>query len=179
MRLIRRASELDALAAAQPSSDGVVFVPAFTGLGVPSEDRGARGSILGMTLGTTPGHLARAFMESIGCQLRDILDTMEHEGAMTIRELRVGGGLSNSDLACQVQADVGGVRIVRAPDTETSVRAAALLAGLGAGLWPSLAALPRLLNGRERAFEPHMRPSERAEILGRWQRGVERARGWV
>ena len=179
MRLIRRASELDALAAAQPSSDGVVFVPAFTGLGVPSEDRGARGSLLGMTLGTTPGHLARAFMESIGCQLRDILDTMEHEGAMTIRELRVGGGLSNSDLACQVQADVGGVRIVRAPDTETSVRAAALLAGLGAGLWPSLAALPRLLNGRERAFEPRMRPGERAEILGRWQRGVERASGWV
>jgi glycerol kinase len=179
MRLIRRASELDALAREAGSSDGVVFVPAFTGLGVPSEDRSARGTLLGMTLGTTPGHVARAFLESIGCQLRDILDTMEREGGVTIRELRVGGGLSNSDLACQIQADVAGVTIVRAPDTETSVRAAALLAGLGAGLWPSLDALPRLLDRRARVFEPQMGDAERAELLGRWGRAVERARGWV
>jgi glycerol kinase len=179
MRLIRRAADLDALAAVETSSDGVVFVPAFTGLGVPSEDRTARGSILGMTLGTTPGHLARAFLESLGCQLRDILDTMAQEGDVTINELRVGGGLSNSELACQVQADVAGVRIVRAPDTETSVRAAALLAGLGVGLWPNLHALPRLLDGRERVFEPRMPAGQRAELLGRWRRGVERARGWV
>lgn len=179
MRLIRRAAELDALAREAGSSDGVVFVPAFTGLGVPSEDRSARGTLLGMTLGTTPGHVARAFLESIGCQLRDILDTMEREGGVTIRELRVGGGLSNSDLACQVQADVAGVTIVRAPDTETSVRAAALLAGLGAGLWPSLDALPRLLDERARVFEPQMGEGERAELLGRWGRAVERARGWI
>ena len=179
MRLIRRPADLDALAGEVPGSDGVVFVPAFTGLGVPSEDRSARGSILGMTLGTTPAHIARAFLESIGCQLRDILDTMAREGDVAIGELRVGGGLSNSDLACQVQADVAGVRIVRAPDTETSVRAAALLAGLGAGVWPTLDALPPLLDGRERVFEPRIGEDERAEILGRWQRGVERARGWV
>lgn len=179
MRLIRRASELDALAAEVKGSDGVVFVPAFTGLGVPSEDRTARGTLLGMTLGTTPSHVARAFLESLGCQLRDILDTMEREGGVAIGELRVGGGLSNSDLACQIQADVAGVRIVRAPDTETSVRAAALLAGLGAGLWPALEALPPLLDGRERVFEPRMPDAERAEILGRWQHGVERARGWA
>jgi glycerol kinase len=179
MGLIRRASELDTLAREAASSDGVVFVPAFTGLGVPSEDRSARGTILGMTLGTTPGHLARAFLEAIGCQLREILDTMEQEGGISIRELRVGGGLSNSDLACQIQADIAGVPIVRAPDTETSVRAAGLLAGLGAGLWPSLDALPRLVDERARVFEPQMPDAERAEILGRWRRGVERARGWV
>ncbi|NTU85204.1 MAG: carbohydrate kinase [Chloroflexales bacterium] len=179
MRLIRRASDLDALAGAVAGSDGVAFVPAFTGLGVPSEDRSARGTILGMTLGTAPGHLARAFLESIGCQLRDILDTMEREGGVSIAELRVGGGLSNSDLACQVQADVAGVRLVRAHDTETSARAAALLAGLGAGVWPSLAALPPLLDGSERVFDPCMPPVERAELLGRWARAVERARGWV
>ena len=156
----------------------MVFVPAFTGLGVPTEDRSARGTMLGMTLGTTPGHLARAFLESIGCQLGDILATMEREAGVSIGELRVGGGLSNSDLACQVQADLAHVRLVRAPDTETSARAAALLAGLGAGVWPALTDLPPLLDGRERVFEPQMHPAERAELLGRWGRAVERARGW-
>ncbi len=178
MRLIRRASDLDTVAGTVTSSDGVVFVPAFTGLGVPTEDRSARGTMLGMTLGTTPGHLARAFLESIGCQLGDILATMEREAGVSIGELRVGGGLSNSDLACQVQADLAHVRLVRAPDTETSARAAALLAGLGAGVWPALTDLPPLLDGRERVFEPQMHPAERAELLGRWGRAVERARGW-
>lgn len=179
MRLIRRASDLDTLAGAVSNSEGVVFVPAFTGLGVPSEDRGARGSILGMTLGTTSAHIARAFLEAIGCQLREILDTMEREGGLTISELRVGGGLANSDLACQIQADVAGVRLVRARDTETSARAAALLAGLGCGLWGSPAALPPLLDGSERRFEPRLDAAQRAELLGRWGRAVERARGWA
>ncbi|GAB4448770.1 MAG: FGGY family carbohydrate kinase [Chloroflexi bacterium OHK40] len=179
MGLIRRAADLDTLAASVPGSDGVVFVPAFTGLGVPSEDRSARGTLLGMTLGTTPGHLARAFLESIGCQLRDILDTMEREGGVRIAELRVGGGLAKSDLACQVQADIAGVRIVRAPDTETSVRAAALLAGLGAGIWPTAEALPPLLDGHERVFEPQLSPTTRDDLLGRWSRAIERARGWA
>lgn len=179
MRLIRRAGDLDTLAGGVPGSDGVVFVPAFTGLGVPTEDRSARGTILGMTLGTTPGHLARAFLESIGCQLRDILDTMEREGGVSIGQLRVGGGLSNSDVACQIQADVAGVTIVRARDTETSARAAALLAGLGAGVWAGPAALPPLLDGSERVFEPRLPPEQRAELVGRWRRAVERARGWA
>lgn len=179
LRLIRRAGDLDGLAGGVEGSDGVVFVPAFTGLGVPTEDRSARGTILGMTLGTTPGHLARAFLESIGCQLRDILDTMEREGGVSIGQLRVGGGLSNSDVACQIQADVAGVQIVRARDTETSARAAALLAGLGAGVWASPEALPPLLDGSERVFEPRIAPERRAEIMGRWARGLERARGWA
>lgn len=178
LRLIRRAADLDLLAASVPSSDGVVFVPAFTGLGVPSEDRTARGSILGMTLGTGPGHLARAFLESIGCQLRDILDTVDRESGVSINELRVGGGLANSDLACQIQADVAGVRVIRARDTETSARAAALLAGLGVGLWPDQTALPPLLDGHERIFEPQLDQAQRAELLGRWHRALERARGW-
>jgi glycerol kinase len=157
----------------------VVFVPAFTGLGVPSEDRTARGSILGMTLGTTPGHLARALFESIGCQLRDILDTVEHEAVLTISELRTGGGLANSDLACQIQADIAGVRLVRARDTETSARAVALLAGMGAGVWPSLDKLPPLLNGTERVFEPQMGEPQRRAILERWRDALPRVRGWI
>lgn len=179
MRLIRHAGELDALARATPDSDGVVFVPAFTGLGVPSEDRSARGAMLGMTLGTTPGHIARAFFEAIGCQLRAILDTMEQEGNLRIDELRVGGGLARSDTACQIQADVAGVRIVRAADTETSARAAALLAGLGAGVWARPEALPRLLDQAADSFEPRRDPQARAGLLARWQGAVERIRGWA
>lgn len=179
MGLIRRPPDLDALALSVPTSGGVVFVPAFTGFGVPSEDRTARGSILGMTLGTTPGHLARAFLESIGCQLRDILDTIEREAGVTINELRVGGGLANSDVACQIQADVAGVRLVRAPDTETTARAAALLAGIGAGIWPDIAGLPRLLDGRERIFDPTVSASEREAILDRWHNAVPRVQGWA
>jgi len=177
--LIRRAQDLDALAAAVPDSGGVVFVPAFTGLGVPSEDRSARGTILGMTLGTGAGHLARAFLESIGCQLRDILDTVEREAGVTIGELRVGGGLANSDLACQIQADVAGVRIVRARDTETTARAAAFLAGIGAGLWAGLDDLPPLLDGQERVFEPALPAERRADLLARWEDALGRARGWI
>jgi glycerol kinase len=179
MRLIRRASDLDSLAASVPDSGGVAFVPAFTGLGVPTEDRTARGSILGMTLGTTPGHLARALLESIGCQLRDILDTVDREASLTISELRTGGGLANSDLACQIQADIAGVRLVRARDTETSARAAALLAGLGAGVWASAADLPPLLDGSERVFEPQMGQAQRQSILDRWQDALPRVRGWI
>ncbi len=179
MGLIRRATDLDQLAAGVSNSEGVVFVPAFTGLGLPSEDRSARGTILGMTLGTTPGHLARAFFEAIGCQLQAICATLEAEGGLVINELRVGGGLAASDLACQVQADLANVPLVRARDTESGVRAAALLAGLGAGLWATPSQLPPLLDGSERRFEPRMAPAERAELLGRWARALERARGWV
>ncbi|MFV9505555.1 MAG: FGGY family carbohydrate kinase [Oscillochloridaceae bacterium umkhey_bin13] len=178
MRLIRHAGELDSLAASVGGSDGVVFVPAFTGLGVPSEDRSARGTILGMTLGTAPGHLARAFLEAIGCQLQAILAQIETEGGLTIKELRVGGGLANSDLACQIQADLAGIRLVRARSTETGARAAALLAGLGAGLWPDLAAMPRLFDGSEQIFEPQIGAEQRVELLGRWEQGIARARGW-
>ncbi len=179
MRLIRRASDLDSLAGSVTRSDGVVFVPAFTGLGVPSEDRSARGTILGMTLGTTSAHVARAFFEAIGCQLHEILETMRREGNLTINQLCVGGGLANSDLACQIQADLAGVRLVRARSTETSARAAALLAGLGSGLWSNLEALPQLLDGTEQRFEPSLDAEQRTELLGRWFQAVERARGWA
>lgn len=179
MGLLARAAELDRLAAAAPSSDGVTFVPAFTGLGVPTEDRRARGSILGMTLGTEPRHIARAFLEAIGCQLHEILVTIEREAGVAIGELRVGGGLANSDAACQSQADMAGVRLVRARDTETTARGVALLAGLGQGLWESVAALPPLLDGSERTFEPQMPAAQRDEMLARWQAAVAAVRGFA
>ncbi|HEU4324109.1 MAG TPA: FGGY family carbohydrate kinase [Roseiflexaceae bacterium] len=171
-------ADLGPLALSVPDAAGVAFVPAFTGLGVPSEDRTARGTILGMTLDTGPAHLARAFLESIGYQLRDILDAIAADTGLLIDQLHVGGGISASDAACQIQADVLGLPVVRTQNAETSARAAALLAGLGAGLWPDAAALPRL-GGEEHVFEPKQSPEQRAEGLGHWRRAAERARGWA
>jgi glycerol kinase len=178
MGWLREPGDLGRLALSVPDAAGVVFVPAFTGLGVPTEDRTARGTLLGMTLDTTPAHIARAFLESIGQQVAEILETIRLETGLQVERLHVGGGISASDAACQIQADVLGIPVVRAPDTETSVRAAALLAGLAAGVWPDESHLPRL-PGPERVFEPQRSPQARAAAAAAWRRAVERARGWV
>ncbi len=177
MGWIARPTDLGALALSVPDSAGVVFVPAFTGLGVPYEDRTARGTLLGMTLDTTPAHVARAFLDAIGYQVYDIVTAIAEETDLRIDRLHVGGGVSASDAACQIQADVLGIPVVRAKNTETSVRAAALLAGLGAGVWPSVAGLPPL-PGPATIFDP--RPSAaRADGIAAWHRALERARQWA
>jgi glycerol kinase len=178
MGWLKRPADLGELALSVPGTAGVMFVPAFTGLGMPSEDRTARGTLIGMTLDTTPAHIARAFLEAIGYQVRDILDMIAGEAGLHIDRLHVGGGISASDAACQIQADVLGLPVIRAANTETSVRAAALLAGLGAGVWPGEAELPPL-DGPETIFEP--RRDDAARLAGRaaWARAVERARGWA
>jgi len=178
MGFLTRPADLGPLALSVPDAAGVVFVPAFTGLGVPYEDRSARGTILGMTLDTTPAHIARAFLESLGYQIHDIFGTISTETGMSIERLHVGGGISASDAACQVQADVLGIPVVRAHNAETSVRGAALLAGLGAAVWPSPAALPTL-EGDSTTFEPRWSEDERAAGLGRWAAAIIRSRGWV
>jgi glycerol kinase len=178
MGWLRAPSEVGPLALSVADAAGVVFVPAFTGLGVPHEDRSARGTLLGLTLDTRPGHIARAFLESLGYQLYDILAVIGAESGMEIERLHVGGGMSASDAACQIQADILGLPIVRARERETSVRAAALLAGLGAGVWPSVEALPPL-PGPETVFEPQGSDDERATGLAAWHRALERARDWA
>src|SRR5262249_25915781 len=130
MGFIARPADLDPLAASVADPGGVVFVPAFIGLGMPYEDRSARGTLLGMTLDTTPAHIARAFMESLGCLVYDMLQQIQEDTGIAVERLHVGGGISASDIACQTQADVLGIPIVRAQEAETSVRAAALLGGL-------------------------------------------------
>jgi glycerol kinase len=175
--LVASTDELSALAERADDSAGVVFVPAFTGLGVPSEDRSVRGSILGLTLGSTRQQLARAFFEAIGCQLRDIVEQMEREAGVVIAELRVGGGMAGSDVACQIQSDVLGLPLIRAQDTETSVRAAALLAGIGAQIWPDATALPSLLDENVTRFEPQLASSRREALLNQWREAVRRLRG--
>jgi glycerol kinase len=178
MGWLRRPADLDALALAVPDAAGVAFVPAFIGLGMPYEDRRARGTLLGMTLDTTPSHIARAFLEALGCLVYEMLEVVRRETGITVTALHVGGGLSASDAACQAQADVLGVPVIRVREAETTVRAAALLAGLGAGVWPSVAALPPL-PGSETVFKPQRDEAARAAGLAAWAKAIERARNWT
>ncbi len=175
--LFERDEEVGPLAASVPDSAGVVFVPAFTGLNVPYNDRSARGTILGLTLSSSRGHIVRAFLESLGYQVRAILETIAAETGLRVEQLSLGGGISKSDEACQIQADLTGIPIVRPAFTETAARAAALLAGLGAGWWSTLAELPPL-PGDSTTFEPRLSSEQRDAGYARWQRAVERARGW-
>jgi glycerol kinase len=176
-RFFQQDEEIGPLAVSVPDSGGVVFVPAFTGLNVPHNDRSARGTILGLTLGTTRAHIVRAFLEAIGFQLRGILDTIAGETGLSIERLYVGGGVSASDEACQIQADLLGIPTIRAGLSETTSWAAALLAGLGAGLWRDLEDLPPLPQ-EETVFWPCLSQEQRDAGYARWQQAVARAAHW-
>lgn len=176
-RLFDRDDEIGQLAAAVPDSAGVVFVPAFTGLNVPYNDRDARGTLLGLTLGHTRAHIARAFLESLGYQVRAILETIQAEAGLRVDRLHLGGGISASDEACQIQADLLGIPIIRPVFAQTTARAAALLAGLGAGMWAGAQDLPPLPEGQT-VFEPRLSADRREAGYARWQRAVEIVRAW-
>ncbi|HVE97573.1 MAG TPA: glycerol kinase GlpK [Mycobacteriales bacterium] len=174
--LISAAADVEALARSVADSDGVVFVPALTGLGAPDWDPSARGAIVGITRGTTAAHLARATLEAIAFEVRDVVDVMTREAGLALAELTVDGGASANDLLCQLQADQLGVPVRRPTALETTGLGAAFLAGLGAGVWSSTDEL-RSTWQLGATFEP--RPGARDD--GRhltWRRAVERARGW-
>ena len=136
--LIEKAADVEALAASVPDTGGVYFVPALTGLGAPYWDPNARGTIVGLTRGTTKAHIALAALEAICFQVRDVADAMESDSGTPLTELRVDGGASNNDLLLQLQADLLGVPVVRPEQVETTALGAAYLAGLGASIWSSL-----------------------------------------
>jgi glycerol kinase len=167
--------ELDAVARSVPDAGGVLFVPAFTGLNVPYHDHMARAAILGMSLGSDRAHIVRALLDAIGFQVRAILETIHADTGLQVAQLNVGGGLSASDLACQVQADLLGIPIVRPAERETTARGAALLAGLGAGVWRNVNDLPDLPPGAVQ-FEPRLSDSQRDAQYARWQQAVEAVR---
>ncbi len=173
--LLAEESAMDALAQSVPDSGGVVFVPAFTGLNTPYSVHTARGAIVGLSLGTGKGHIARALLEAIAFQVRAILETITAQTGLEVKRLHVGGGLAKSNVACQLQADLLGIPVVRPAETETTARGAALLAGLGIGLWRHLDELPPLANG-ETLFEPTMSPSRRQALYERWQEVVAHVR---
>lgn len=169
--ILAEEAALDALAQSVPDSGGVVFVPAFTGLNTPYHVHTARGAIVGLSLGTGRGHIARALLEAIAFQLRAILETITVQTGLQIERLHVGGGLAKSDMACQLQADVLGIPVVRPTETETTARGAALLAGLGIGLWRGLDELPPLAD-EGTLFEPSMPSGQRQALYERWQEVV-------
>ena len=175
--LIRSAEEVNTLAATVPDNGGVYLVPAFAGLGAPHWDPYARGALVGITRGTTAGHLARAALEGIAFQSADLLDAMRADAGQSVAELRVDGGACRSDLLMQFQADLLGVPVVRPAVTETTALGAAYLAGLAVGVWGS----PAEIAGQravERRFDPAMDPARAAELRAHWRRAVERAKGW-
>lgn len=175
--VISRAEDVEALAASVPDSGGVTFVPALTGLGAPHWDAYARGAALGLTRGTTAGHLARAALEGIALQVADVVDVLEADSGIELTELRVDGGASRNDLLMQLQADLLDLPVVRPEITETTALGAAYLAGLAVGVWPSAGDVAEQWR-EERRFEPRMADAERDAMRERWLRGVERAKGW-
>ena len=175
---IEQSADVEALAASVPDSDGVYFVPAFTGLGSPHWDPHARGTIVGLSRGTSRAHIARAALESIAFQSAELLAAMQKDAARPLVELRVDGGATANNLLMQFQADVLGVPVVRPRITETTALGAAYLAGLGVGFWRSPEELARNWQA-ERRFEPAMSRDEATDRLRHWSRAVERSRHWA
>jgi glycerol kinase len=176
--IIERSSDVERLAREVSDSGDCLFVPAFAGLGAPYWDPYARGTVVGITRGTTRAHLARAALDAMAYQTADVVAAMERDAAVVLTELRVDGGASANDLTMQFQADVLGVPVSRPAVVETTALGAAYLAGLQVGFWGDVATVAR--QWREEArFVPAMDVSRRAELLGRWRRAVERSRGWA
>ena len=172
--LIKSAAEVEALARRVDSSDGVIFVPALAGLGAPFWDPDARGAISGITRGTTAAHLARATLEGVAFQVADLLRCMRDDLGQPLKRMRVDGGAAANDLLMQFQADVAAIGIERPKELESTARGAAMLAGVGVGLFADIEAAAQM-SKPERFFEPKMAPSEREARLGAWAHAVKLA----
>jgi len=173
--IIASAQEIEALARSVPSSEGVAFVPALSGLGAPYWDPDARGLITGITRGTTRAHLARATLEAIAFQVHDVIAAMSGDLGHPVTRMRVDGGAAANDLLLQMQSDFGALTVERPTELESTARGAAMLAGLGAGLFSSQEEAARMIR-LDRAFKPESNAQARTAALGRWSDAVCRAR---
>ena len=178
LKLIGSSAEVEELAASVPDAGGVVFVPAFVGLGAPHWDPHAGGLLIGLRRDTNPGHIARAALESIAFQVADVLEAVHSETGTPLGALRVDGGAAVNDLMMQFQADLLGVPVVRPRVTETTALGAAYLAGLATGFWANPDEL-RAQREHDVRFEPRMDAADRKTRRVRWQRAVERSKNWV
>jgi glycerol kinase len=172
--IIREAAETDALARQVPDSHGVYLVPAFVGLGAPHWRPDARGLISGLTLDATGAHLARAALESVAFQTRDLAAAMTADGTARAAAIRVDGGMAANDWFCQFLADVLDARVERPAEVETTALGAAFLAGLATGVWPDLAAVAATWSGGAE-YRPAMAPERRGALLAGWRVALARA----
>ncbi len=176
--IIQDSSDMEGLASTVKDNGGVYFVPAFVGLGAPYWDQYARGTIMGLTRGTTRGHIARATLEGIALQTLDIIEAMQKDAGMPLTTLRVDGGASRNSMLMQYQADLTGVLVERPVVTETTALGAAYLAGLAVGFWETEEELESKWR-LDRSFEPKMAKEQREELLHHWHRAINRAKQWV
>jgi glycerol kinase len=176
--IISESGEAEKLALTVKDSMGVYFVPAFVGLGAPYYDSYARGTILGITRGTTKAHIARAALESMAFQVRDAFQVMEKKSGLKLAKLRADGGGANSDFMLQFQADILGVPVERPVITETTCLGAVYLAGLAVGYWKSVEEISEFWK-IEKRFEPSISQEKREELCGGWNAAIEHAKGWL
>jgi len=176
--IIKQSTDVESLAASVPDSDRVSFVPAFSGLGAPHWDAYARGTMLGITRGTTAGHIARAALEGIAFQTADVIAAMQKDSGTPIRELRVDGGAARNNLLMQFQADILNVPVVRPEVTETTALGAGYLAGLGVGYWSTQGEIAAQWHVEKR-FEPLMPATQREAKLAVWEAAIERSKRWA
>jgi glycerol kinase len=176
--IIKQSSDVEALAQSVPDSGGVMLVPAFVGLGAPHWDAYARGTIVGMTRGTTGAHIARAAVEAIAYQSAELLAAMQKDAECVVHEVRADGGAARNDMLMQFQADLLGVPVIRPRVTETTALGAAYLAGLAVGFWSSREEIAAQWQA-ERLFEPRMPAARREQLMARWARAVAHAKSWA
>jgi glycerol kinase len=177
LHLIRQSSEVEALASQVESTDGVYLVPAFAGLGAPYWNQHARGTIVGITRGTSAAHIARAALESIAFQSYDLLKAMEADAGIPIAELRVDGGATNNNMLMQFQSDIVNTKVVRPTMVETTALGAAYLAGLAVGFWKDIEEL-RMKWEVDHVFEPVVNEANRAEKIQGWERAIKATNNW-
>lgn len=177
LQIIRTSAEIEELASSVSSSNGVVLVPAFAGLGAPHWDQYARGAMVGMTRGTSRAHIARAALEGIALQVADVLEAMQSDSGLPLAQLRVDGGASANNLLMQIQADVLGIPVVRPKNAEATALGAAYLAGIAVGYWKDVEAIGRQWQ-MDRTFKPEMDAEARNKVRATWHRALKRAGEW-
>lgn len=178
LKLINSSSEIEQLATQVPDNGGVFMVPAFTGLGAPYWDQYARGSIFGITRGTTDAHIARAALESIAFQVADLVTAMQNDSQTKLEVLRVDGGACKNDFLMQFQADILNVVVERPKCLELTALGAAYLAGLAVGFWSSTTELTHIWQ-LDRRFIPNMSVETREKLLASWHKAVTRSQNWI
>jgi glycerol kinase len=178
LKIIRTSAEVETLAATVKDSEGVYIVPAFAGLGTPHWNQHARGSIFGLTRGSTNAHIAKAALDSIAYQSYDVLKAMESDAGISIAELRVDGGATINNSLMQFQSDILSTKVIRPKITETTALGAAYLAGLAVGFWKNVDEI-KMQWQAEKEFNPDMKDEERNELVKGWQRAVKAAIAWA